>query len=532
MAKLYGGRWERIDSNELGHGGQGRVFRVRDVSGQYPDEAALKRVLDVARRERFRREIEAIKRLTDPSTQQTHRNVISLIDHSALDESDNPDKQYLVMPIAHGGDLGAPGRLALYKDSLDGVLQVSKQVAHALRAAHEQKIVHRDVKPANILFTGNGHDLWLSDFGICLIRETPRITESPEVMGPRAFMAPELEQGGQLDVSPSVDLYSLWKVIFYMLSGGVILPRERLHEPQYLKVFDKSERYSLMEILLRQLICDERDRLQSADEVLNQLDKIERWEQNARVLPIGNAALSGLEKLQRRSLEAGRITAENSAARTQQNQTLGTVQTSLTNWLLAELRKLVPLIASTTIKCQVAEAGIPTGQEFRVQTGPRSMYTALNGVEITIEDVNDQRGRIYTLQFFLCRHQKIVVTVTSGDRNELSEAEPVRDIELAVLPFYRQTLRHAHPQHAYGAGYISQKKNIGTNRGHLQLPQRGTQNRSPQVSYSRVEAVAASFERDVSLYTEFRASEWPGNEEKIREMLKEAIDAFIDIANQ
>src|SRR5260370_29692466 len=121
-----------------------------------------------------------------------------------------------------------------------------------------------------------------------------------------------------------------------------------------------------MEILLRQLICDKRDRLQSADEVLNQLDKIERWEQNARVLPIGNAALSGLEKLQRRSLEAGRITAENSAARTQENQTLGTVQTSLTNWLLAELRKLVPLIASTTIKCQVAEAGIPTWQEFRV----------------------------------------------------------------------------------------------------------------------------------------------------------------------
>jgi hypothetical protein len=206
------------------------------------------------------------------------------------------------------------------------------------------------------------------------------------------------------------------------------------------------------------------------------------------------------------------------------------VQTSLTNWLLAELRKLVPLIASTTIKCQVGEAGIPTGQEFGVQTGARSMYTALNGVEITIEDVNDPRGRIHTLQFFLCRHQQIVVTVRSGDRSELPEAEPVRDIVLAVLPFYRQTLRHGHPQHAYGAGYISQKKRIGTNRGHLQLPQRGTQNRSPQVSYTRVEAVGASFERDVSLHIEFRASEWP--EEKIREMLKEAVDVFIDIASQ
>src|SRR5260370_8932681 len=101
-----------------------------------------------------------------------------------------------------------------------------------------------------------------------------------------------------------------------------------------------------MEILLRQLICDKRDRLQSADEVLNQLDKIERWEQNARVLPIGNAALSGLEKLQRRSLEAGRITAENSAARTQKNHTLGTVQTTLTNLILRGLRELLSPVPS------------------------------------------------------------------------------------------------------------------------------------------------------------------------------------------
>jgi serine/threonine protein kinase len=531
MAKPYGGRWERVDNNELGHGGQGRVFRVRDITGEYADEAALKRVPDVERRARFLREIEAIKRLTDPATQKAHPNVISLIDHSALDESENPDKQYLVMPIAHGGNLGDPGRLAFYKDGLDGILQVSKQVTNALRAAHEANIIHRDVKPANILFTGNGHDLWLSDFGICLIREAPRVTESPEVMGPRVFMAPELEQGGRLDVSPSVDLYSLGKVIFYMISGGVFLPRERLHEPQYLKVFDKGERYSLIEILLRQLICEDRDRLQSADEVLNQLEKIEQWEQSARVLPISDAALAGIEKLQRRSLEAGRIVAENSAARTRENQTLGSVQASFTSWLEAELRKLVPLIASTTIKCEVREAGIPN-QALRVQTGPRSMYTALNGMEITFEDVNDQRGRIYALQFFLCGHEEFKVTVTVGDHNELPKAEPVRDIELAVLPFCRQSLRHAHPQHAYGPGYISQKKMIGSNRGRLNLPKVGTQSRLPPVSYSRVAAAEPSFERDVSLSAEFRASEWPGNEGKIREMLKEAIEIFINISSQ
>jgi serine/threonine protein kinase len=214
MAKLYGGRWQIIEGQLLGHGGQGTVFRVKDISNKHEGEFALKRVPDITRRERFRREIDAIKRLTDPVTKEAHPNIISLIDHSALDETSDAERQFLVMPIAKGGDLGVPGRVSLYKDSIDGVLQVAKQVAIALSAAHAAKIIHRDVKPQNILFTGNGHETWLSDFGICLIREAPRITETPEVMGPRAFMAPELEDGGQLDVTPAVDIYSLGKVIY------------------------------------------------------------------------------------------------------------------------------------------------------------------------------------------------------------------------------------------------------------------------------------------------------------------------------
>jgi len=52
-----------------------------------------------------------------------------------------------------------------------------------------------------------GHEVWPTDFGICLIREQPRVTETPEIMGPRAFLAPELEEGGQLDVTSAADVY-------------------------------------------------------------------------------------------------------------------------------------------------------------------------------------------------------------------------------------------------------------------------------------------------------------------------------------
>lgn len=271
MAKRYGGRWETIADAWLG----GQVFRVRDASGELKEEFALKRVPDIKRRERFKREIEAIKRLTDRDTQAVHPNIISLIDHSALEDTADAEKQFLVMPIAQGGDLSGPGRLALYRDSIDSVLQVARQLASALGAAHQAGIIHRDVKPKNILFTGNGHETWLSDFGICLIREAPRITETPEVMGPRAFMAPELEDGGQLDVTPAADIYSLGKVIYFMLSGGVTVPRERLHEPQFSAIFATGQRYQLLEMLLRRMICPKEQRIQTAADVISELKKIE-----------------------------------------------------------------------------------------------------------------------------------------------------------------------------------------------------------------------------------------------------------------
>jgi serine/threonine protein kinase len=198
MAQLYGGRWRTVGDADLGHGGQGRIFRVTDKSGEHQGEFALKRVLNPARHERFRREIDAIKRLEHP-------NIIKLIDHSALDDAGGASsKQFLIMPIAENGDLTK--RVGLYKESIDSVLLVAKRLADALRAAHAAGVIHRDVKPENVLFAGVDHEPWLTDFGICLLREAPRITESQEVVGPWAFMAPELDDG-QLDVTPAADVY-------------------------------------------------------------------------------------------------------------------------------------------------------------------------------------------------------------------------------------------------------------------------------------------------------------------------------------
>ena len=170
MAKIYGGRWKIVGS-QLGRGGQSEVFSVIDTQGSLAGQWALKRVLNPARHQRFLNEISAIKLLQHP-------NIITLVDHSALDDNvTNAEKKFLVMPIAQGGDLSDPQRLSLYRDTLDSVLHVAKQIAAALATAHAAGIIHRDIKPQNILFTGNGHEIWLADFGVCLVREQERATE-------------------------------------------------------------------------------------------------------------------------------------------------------------------------------------------------------------------------------------------------------------------------------------------------------------------------------------------------------------------
>lgn len=215
MSKIYGNRWRLLGAPHLGQGGQGDVFKVVDVRGEHPGEYALKRIRDPKRQARFENEIEATRRLQHPS-------IVLLIDHSALDRPDgNTAPLFLVMPLAQGGDLSAPERAASYKGNLDSTLIVARQLADSLAFAHAKNVIHRDIKPSNVLFHGVGHDIWISDLGICLLREGPPVTALGEVMGPRHFIAPELDGGGHLDVGPPADIYSLGKLIYYMTCSGI-----------------------------------------------------------------------------------------------------------------------------------------------------------------------------------------------------------------------------------------------------------------------------------------------------------------------
>jgi serine/threonine protein kinase len=138
-----------------------------------------------------------------------------------------------------------------------------------------QRAIHRDIKPENILFPGERHEIWVSDFGICLIQtREERNTRDGEVVGPAVFMAPELERGGNLDVTPDADIYSLGKVIYYMITGGIRMPRERVHEEDYAAPFSAGGRLLRLKILLSQMICARPERINTMDEVIRRLDAL------------------------------------------------------------------------------------------------------------------------------------------------------------------------------------------------------------------------------------------------------------------
>lgn len=204
----------------LGHGGMASVYRA--IQPGLEREIALKvmtkeqAALDPEFAERFRREAAAIARLRHP-------NIVSVIDFGEL-----PQLTYLAMELVPAGSLRDFAGMVL---PLDYAAQIVVQVAAALDAAHEHGIVHRDVKPANILFHDRGslfdpsggpaRPPWvmLADFGIARVAAEQSLTQAGVGLGTPEYMSPEQATGQRVDGRS--DIYSLGIVLYEMLTGQI-----------------------------------------------------------------------------------------------------------------------------------------------------------------------------------------------------------------------------------------------------------------------------------------------------------------------
>jgi serine/threonine protein kinase len=206
----FGGH--RIES-VVGRGGMGVVYRATQLD--LGRSVALKVISpdlfeDAAMRARFGREARAAARIDHP-------NVIPI--HYAGEEAGMP---YIAMRCVDGEDLRSlvrrTGRLDLH-----AAMAVTAQVASALDAIHANGIVHRDVKPANILLTAGGH-VYVGDFG--LAKHTLSLggtTRAGQWVGTLDYVAPEQIRGRPVDARS--DVYALGGVLFWMVTGQV--PFER-----------------------------------------------------------------------------------------------------------------------------------------------------------------------------------------------------------------------------------------------------------------------------------------------------------------
>jgi len=208
------GRYQLIEL--LGRGGMGEVWRAHDT--QIDRVVALKMLLphyaeDPEFDRRFRREARAAARLDDP-------HVVPIYDVGEID-----GRLYVTMRLIVGQDLQTVlngGPLAPAR-----AVHVVEQIASALHSAHRTGLVHRDVKPSNILLAQNDF-AYLIDFGIARATGDTALTSANTTIGTWAYMAPERFQAGE--IQPSSDVYALACVLFQCLTGVVPYPGDTLEQ--------------------------------------------------------------------------------------------------------------------------------------------------------------------------------------------------------------------------------------------------------------------------------------------------------------
>jgi len=259
----------------LGSGGVADVFLAHD--GVLDRDVALKmlnreRSRDDEFMERFRREAQSAAALSHP-------NIVSIYDRG----EDESGSCYISMEYLPGGTLkdriSRDGRL-----SPSIAAEVAIQISGALGAAHERGVIHRDIKPQNVLITRSG-DVKVGDFGIARAESESSMTRTNLVLGTAAYMSPEQATGGR--VEPRSDLYSLGVVMYEMLTGE--LPFEG-HDPvavamKHVNVPPRPPREivrdipkGLNDLVLRLLAKDQGNRPASADALVDEIRRSTREE--------------------------------------------------------------------------------------------------------------------------------------------------------------------------------------------------------------------------------------------------------------
>ena len=273
MGTLFANRY-RIEQI-LGRGGMGVVYRATDA--QLDETVAIKTLPgDVMQRspedlERFKREIRLARKIT-------HRNVLRTYDYGEAD-----GVYFISMEYVRGYTLNELLDEAENRQMVPRLaVGLARQISRGLQAAHEQGIIHRDIKPQNVLIDHKG-EVKLMDFGIARMAEAKEgMTQAGLIVGTPHYMSPEQVQGKQLD--PRSDVYSMGVMIYETLAGRRPFESSSLTGVLTAHITEKAKPpiewradigRELNAIVMRCLEKDPKARYADSGELLAQLDKLQ-----------------------------------------------------------------------------------------------------------------------------------------------------------------------------------------------------------------------------------------------------------------
>ena len=295
MSKLLAGRYELVD--KIGEGGMAVVYRAKDrLLNRYVAIKVLRP--EYTRDEQF---IESFRRESQAAAGLTHTNIVAVYD---VGKSGNIN--YIVMELVDGRPLSE----IIEKEApleFKTVIEISKQIASALALAHKNQIIHRDVKPHNILINTDGVAK-LTDFGIAkAVSNSSSMADTSKIIGSVHYFSPEQARGSYVDERS--DIYSLGIVMYEMLTGRVPFDGENPVEVALKHINEeiippsklvKGIPPNLEKMVMKATDKFQTNRYKSADELVEDLENIEFVN---RFFPDYNAASPGYGGMNRQPVD-------------------------------------------------------------------------------------------------------------------------------------------------------------------------------------------------------------------------------------
>lgn len=308
IGSAFAGRYQIIE--ELGKGGMGMVYKALDT--EIEERVAVKLLNpEIAADEnmirRFKNELKFARKIT-------HKNVCRMYD---LNEYESIN--YITMEYVPGEDLKSSIR-RMGPLTAGKAVSIAKQMCKGLKEAHKLGVVHRDLKPQNIMIDRDGNAR-IMDFGIARSTKTQGMTKTGMMIGTPHYISPEQVTGK--DIDQRSDIYSLGIIIFEMVTGKVPFEGETpiniafMHKTAKApdpRKFNAQVPLDLSRMILKCMEKDKKKRYQSAEEVLSDLRKIEKEIPTTdRVLPkkdqITSRAIAAKRRLKKLLIPAAVIIA-------------------------------------------------------------------------------------------------------------------------------------------------------------------------------------------------------------------------------